>query len=97
MIPAAGVAFHPPLRHGGQMYRVEYLAGDQWGVIDGRERTVFVGTKQQVEDWLDRQENIELGRSERSPHFSLYRRLVRTLRRLVRRGRQTPGPYSCAG
>ena len=43
--------------HDGPVFRVEFVSGDQWKVIDEGDETLFVGTKSQVEDWLDFQEN----------------------------------------
>ncbi|MGE5194849.1 MAG: hypothetical protein ACM3U2_20345, partial [Deltaproteobacteria bacterium] len=39
------------------MYFVKYVSGTQRHIIDRDQQTVFIGTKQQVEDWLDLQEN----------------------------------------
>jgi hypothetical protein len=41
------------------MYRVQYKNREQWRIVDGRDQTVFVGTKRQAEDWLDYQENAQ--------------------------------------
>jgi hypothetical protein len=40
------------------MYRVDYARG-QWQVLDICGRVVFTGNRQQVEDWLDHQENVQ--------------------------------------
>ena len=66
------------------MYRVEYVVGHHWSVIDASGRTVFVGTKQRVEDWLDRQENIQRRPSPDPPRHGQDRRFLRMLRHLVR-------------
>jgi len=66
------------------MYRIEYVVGDHWSVIDARDRTVFVGTKQRVENWLDLQENLARVPARRPPQNRDYRLLVRVLRRLVK-------------
>jgi hypothetical protein len=42
------------------MYRVEFKTDDRWMIFDGKNDAVFVGTKRQVEDWLDHQENVRL-------------------------------------
>ena len=41
-----------------RIYRVESHADDLWMIFDGKNELVFVGTKQQVEDWLDYQDNL---------------------------------------
>ena len=38
------------------MYFVKYIEGS-WQIVDSNEQTLFIGTKQQVEEWLDCQEN----------------------------------------
>jgi len=39
-------------------YRVQCVDGNRWRIVDRSEKLVFVGTKEQGEDWLDRQENL---------------------------------------
>ena len=52
------------------MFHVHFAAGgDAWNVVDEHQGLTFSGTKQQVEDWLDFQENLrrqESAASERS-------------------------------
>jgi hypothetical protein len=50
------------------MYSIEYVKADRWQVVDGNDQSVFVGSKQQVENWLDLQENL---RCRSSPQMSL--------------------------
>jgi hypothetical protein len=40
------------------MYSVSSIEGTRWRIIDGSQRLVFVGTKQQAEDWLDARDNM---------------------------------------
>jgi hypothetical protein len=39
------------------MYRVQLTADDRWEIVDSQDRLVFVGTKQEAEDWLDYRDN----------------------------------------
>jgi hypothetical protein len=50
------------------MYFLKYVNGTQWHIVDSGQQTVFIGTKQQAEDWLDFQENArrEAARSPKS-------------------------------
>ncbi len=41
------------------MYAVKYINGSQWHIVDSNQQTVFVGNKQQAEEWLDLQENAQ--------------------------------------
>jgi hypothetical protein len=43
----------------GHVIQIAFIFGDQWQVIDADNETVFVGTKAQIEDWLDWLENIQ--------------------------------------
>ncbi len=54
------------------MYRVE-LDSNRWMVLDLREQAVFAGTKQQVEDWLDSQDNRRRASQTAVSSLSLYR------------------------
>ncbi len=60
------------------MYRVLYLQ-DQWLVFDASETVVFAGTKQQAEDWLDHQENIQRSTSSETS----LRRLCHSLSQMI--------------
>ena len=44
--------------HDGRVFRVEFVSGDQWKVIDAHDESVFVGTMREVEDWLDYHDNL---------------------------------------
>lgn len=37
--------------------QVRYLEADQLAIIDETDRVILIGTKQEVEDWLDWREN----------------------------------------
>ncbi len=39
------------------VFRVDFVGGDPWRVIDEDDETVFVGIRRRVEDWLDFLEN----------------------------------------
>jgi hypothetical protein len=39
------------------MYRVQLTTDDRWEIVDSKDRLVFVGTKQEAENWLDYQDN----------------------------------------
>ena len=41
------------------VYILRHINGTQWHIVDSSRRTVFVGTKQQAEDWLDLQDNLQ--------------------------------------
>jgi hypothetical protein len=69
------------------MYSIQYVKGDQWQVMDESDKAVFVGKKQQVEDWLDHEENLQ---RRSSPHQSVDS-IVRSLRQLIDR---LAGPLS---
>jgi hypothetical protein len=61
------------------MYRVQSITGERWEIVDSNDRTVFVGTKSQAEDWLDFQENARRLTQQR-PWF---RTLLSSLRRFA--------------
>lgn len=63
------------------MYSIQCVKADQWQVMDERDQAVFVGSKRQVEDWLDHQENL---RSQSTPRVSV-ESLARSLRKLIDR------------
>jgi hypothetical protein len=48
------------------MYRVDYIEG-RWQILDVSGRAVFTGNRQQVEDWLDYQENVQRWKSSTGP------------------------------
>ena len=58
------------------MYRVQYLDGDRWRIVNRGDKTVFVGNKPQAEEWLDYQENVQ---SQSSARTSCFREIVRRL------------------
>ncbi len=45
------------------MYSIQSINGNRWQIVDGANRLVFVGNKQQAEEWLDWQENAIPGPS----------------------------------
>jgi hypothetical protein len=52
------------------MYRIENVSGENaWLVVDLKDRVMFTGTMQQVEDWLDSQENVNRRPSNVSAWF----------------------------
>lgn len=53
----AAILLRPPIVGKAPMYRVSCIDGDRWRILDAGNRLVFVGTRQQGEDWLDFQEN----------------------------------------
>jgi hypothetical protein len=53
------------------VYSVKYINGTQWHIVDRNQETVFIGTKQQAEDWLDFKENAQ--RQSATSTFSLRR------------------------
>jgi hypothetical protein len=64
------------------MYRLESKTDDLWMIFDGKNDLVYVGTKQQVEDWLDHHENLH---PRPSVSGAWLRRLVHALVWPVRR------------
>jgi hypothetical protein len=64
------------------MYRVKDVSGDQWNIVDSADVTVFVGTKQQAEDWLDFQENA---RRQAFPASFSFSRLLHAMSLPLRR------------
>ena len=63
------------------MYSIQYLEVDRWQVLDEDHHAVFVGNKRQVEDWLDREENL---RRRSSPKLSV-QSAVRSLHQMIHR------------
>jgi hypothetical protein len=64
------------LRREVPMYHIKNVSGENaWSVVDVKDRVVFTGTMQQVEDWLDSQENLNRRPSNLSAWF---RRLFHT-------------------
>ncbi len=61
------------------MYRVQSITGDRWEIVDSNDRTVFVGTRQQAEDWLDFRENAQRA----AQHRPWFRTLLASLRRFA--------------
>ncbi len=58
------------------MYHIEYAADDRWKVLDQSGQAIFVGTRRQIEDWLDFQENIVRHPSPRTSQRERVRALV---------------------
>jgi hypothetical protein len=54
------------------MYSVNPCSETQWSIVDGNQRTVFIGTRRQAEDWLDFQENMarQAARAQKSAQES---------------------------
>ncbi len=82
------------------MYIVRYINGTQWHIVDDHQQTVFIGTKQQAEDWLDFQENVQ---RQPAPATASPGRIRSALRLMVRsfqagfshfRGHRTDPPAS---
>jgi len=74
------------------MYLIEYVEAFRWKVLDENHQAVFVGTKRQVEDWLDRQENLL---RQRSPRLSV-ERLMYSLRQAMHRLTSRLSPHADA-
>jgi hypothetical protein len=45
------------------MYNIQSIHGNRWRIVDGSNRLVYVGNKQQAEEWLDWQDNAHPGPS----------------------------------
>lgn len=48
------------------MYKIGSAIGDVWTIVNDRGEVVFMGTKQQCEDWLDHEDNLRIA-AERHP------------------------------